>query len=199
MARKTQITKDVILEASFQMLLREGYDAINITTLAKEIGCSTQPIAWQFGSMDGLREELLQYCLTFLKDKFTIEGEDAEHILEKIAEHYVDMALDYPNLYKYIYMSERDGKMIGQVTHDLRADNYAKMVQILAQEKHITEEAAERYIINLQLYVHGIASYIVSRFSFMSKDVAMQMIHEAQEAFLAYAKKDTLYTKEEDI
>ena len=44
MARKTQISKEVILEAALKMLIRDGYSAINIKTLSKEIGCSTQPL-----------------------------------------------------------------------------------------------------------------------------------------------------------
>ncbi len=34
MARKTKISKEVILEAAFQKLIREGYASINITSLA---------------------------------------------------------------------------------------------------------------------------------------------------------------------
>ena len=44
MARKIQISREKILEAAFQLLVQEGYGAINITSLAKKIGCSTQPM-----------------------------------------------------------------------------------------------------------------------------------------------------------
>ena len=52
MARKTQISKEVILEAALKMLIRDGYSAINIKTLSKEIGCSTQPLVWHFDNME---------------------------------------------------------------------------------------------------------------------------------------------------
>lgn len=54
MARKTQISKDVILQAALKMLIRDGYSAINIKTLSKEIGCSTQPLVWHFENMEGV-------------------------------------------------------------------------------------------------------------------------------------------------
>lgn len=189
MARKTQISKEVILEAAFQMLLREGYASINITRLAKEIGCSTQPIAWHFGNMDGLRTELLEYCLAFLKDRFSVSGENVSGILEGIASRYIELSFDYPNLYKYLYMSEHDGEKMGQLAHSLRAENQDKVIHMIEQEHGITAKAAEQYLLNLQLYVHGIASFAVTKISFPSKEVVMQMIHEANEAFLQQVKK----------
>ena len=188
MARKTQISKEVILEAAFNMLLREGYATINITSLAKEIGCSTQPIAWHFGSMEGLRGELLEYCLRFLKDRFAVTSEGASGILEEIASGYVELAFDYPNLYKYLYISEQDGKKMAETAQVLRAENHEKVIAMLKAEHGISTEAAEKYMLNLQLYVHGIASYAVTKISFPSKEVIMQMIHDASEAFLKQLK-----------
>ena len=51
MARKTTIGKDVILEAALQMLIVDGYESINIRTLAEKIGCSSQPLVWHFENM----------------------------------------------------------------------------------------------------------------------------------------------------
>lgn len=189
MARKTQISREVILDAAFQMLLREGYSSINIKTLANEIGCSTQPIAWHFGNMEGLRNALLDYSLSFLKDHFSTQGEHASEILEGIATKYIELAFDYPNLYKYLYMSEHDGEKIGQIAHSLRAENQDKIIHMIEREHDISKEAAEKYLLNLQLYVHGIASFAVTKIPFPSKEVVMQMVHEVNETFLQQVKK----------
>lgn len=189
MARKTQISREVILDAAFQMLLREGYSSINIKTLANEIGCSTQPIAWHFGNMEGLRNALLDYSLSFLKDYFSTQGEHASEILEGIATKYIELAFDYPNLYKYLYMSEHDGEKMGQIAHSLRAENQDKTIHMIEREHDISKEAAEKYLMNLQLYVHGIASFAVTKIPFPSKEVVMQMVHEVNETFLQEVKK----------
>ena len=187
MARKTQISKEVILETAFQKLLREGYASINITTLAKEMGCSTQPIAWHFGNMEGLRTELLDYCVRFLGRVFC--GMKREHIaeqLEDIAAGYIELAFEYPNLYRYFYMSDVDGRKMNELTGHLRADNYEKAIGLLVQEYGCSREAALQHMIDLHMYVHGIASYVVTQRGFSSKEAVMQMIHEANEAFLRY-------------
>lgn len=189
MARKIQISKEVILDAAFKMLLRDGYTAINITRLAKEIGCSTQPIAWHFGNMEGLREELLEYSLSFLKDKFVIDGEHIAGILEGIAFRYIELAFDYPNLYKYLYMSEQDGEKMAAVERNLRAANQDRVLRMLESEHGLSADKAAKYLMNLQLYVHGIASFAVTKMMFSSKEEIMGMIHEVSEAFLKQLKE----------
>lgn len=189
MARKTQISKEVILKTAFGMLIRDGYASINITSLANEIGCSTQPIAWHFGNMDGLRAQLLDFCLDFLKDRFSVDGESVLGILDGIAFRYIELAFDYPNLYRYLYMSEQDGKKMAKIAQNLRVQNHDKVIQMLVIEHGISAEAADKYLLNLQLYVHGIASYAVTKISFTSKDVIMQMIHDVSEALLKQLKE----------
>ena len=42
--------------------MEEGYPMVNIKTIAAKVGCSTQPISWQFGNMQGMRKELYKYA-----------------------------------------------------------------------------------------------------------------------------------------
>lgn len=110
-------------------------------------------------------------------------------VVEGIALRYVELAYDFSNLYKYLYMSEQDGEKMVSTARALRAENQDKVMQMLKREHGISVEAAEKYLMNLQLYVHGIASFAVTKISFPSKEVIMQMIHDASEAFLEHVKK----------
>jgi len=189
MARKIQISREKILEAAFQLLVQEGYGVINITSLAKKIGCSTQPIAWHFGSMEGLRTELLDYCVRFLGRIFCgmKSGNIAEQ-LEDIAYGYITLAFDYPNLYRYFYMSDLDGRKMSELTKSLRAENYERALRMLQKEYDITAEIALQHMTDLQMYVHGVASCVVIQGGFSSKEEVMKMIHRVNLAFLARLK-----------
>lgn len=190
MARKTQISKEIILDAAFVMLIRDGYAAINITSLSKSIGCSTQPIAWHFGNMDTLRAELLEHCLLFLKDHFVIEEKSVADSLEEIAIRYIELALDYPNLYKYLYMSEQEGKKMLTIAEDLRALSHEKVVHMLKEEHGLEKEKAETYLLNMQFYVHGIASFAGTEILFSTKEGIIQMVRNASRAFLKDLKQE---------
>lgn len=188
MPSSPKIQKETILETALQMLIRDGYSAINIKSLAKELGCSTQPISRQFGSMEGLREELLDYCLEFLKTIFCLKDENVFDIIMGIAQGYINLAFDYPNLYKYLYMNEQDGNKMGNLTRSLRASNYDKVIEMLEQEYDISTEEANNYMHNMDFYIHGIASYTAIGFVDASKEEIMKKIYSANKAFITQVK-----------
>lgn len=184
MARKTQISREIILNTAFNMLIRDGYGAINITSLAREIGCSTQPIAWHFGNMCGLREALLRYSLEYIQNHFALNGNSTTSMLVEIQRRYINLAFDSPNLYKYLYMTEQDHDQTQELIQALRFPNYEEILCMLQQEYNVSQQAAQRYLLDLQLYVHGIASCAVANIPVSFKENVMTMIHEANNAFL---------------
>ena len=103
MARKTTISREVILEAALKMLIRDGYASVNVKTLAAEIGCSTQPIVWHFESMEGLRRALSEYAMAYAAKKAASNYENKLESFEFLGRSYVKMALREPNLFKFLY------------------------------------------------------------------------------------------------
>ena len=61
MGRKTQITREMILNAAYELLDEAGIGAVAIKLIAERLGCSTQPISWHFGSMTELKKELFYF------------------------------------------------------------------------------------------------------------------------------------------
>lgn len=188
MPSSPKIQKQKILETAFEVLIRDGYSAINIKTIANELGCSTQPISRQFGNMEEFRKSLLEYCLEYLKTIFQMNEGTVNDLIRSIAKGYVELAYNCPNLYKYLYMSDRDGEQMGEMVRSLRSPSYEQVVLRIEKEYSIANKAAEEYLQNLEFYVHGIASYIVTGFEVLSQEMIMKKIDQASEAFLEIAK-----------
>ena len=70
MPSSPKIKKEDILQAALELVSKNGYAALNIKAVAGELGCSTAPISWQFGGMDGLREELIPFAEQYVEDKY---------------------------------------------------------------------------------------------------------------------------------
>lgn len=184
MPSSPKVQKETILETALAMLLRDGYASINIKTVAKELGCSTQPISRQFGSMEGFRKELLSYCIGHMTTFFSVEGERASEIVAGIAKGYVSLAFDCPNLYKYFYMSEHEEEKFGVLAAAVRSEQYERIVVMLQKEYQMPEGYAREYINNLNFYVHGIASYAVVGYTELSKQEVMDRVQGVSEALL---------------
>ena len=186
MPSSPKIQKEVILKTAFELLLREGYTSINIKTVATELGCSTQPISRQFGSMEGFRKELLAYCIEQLKSFFSVKGPHVSDTVSGIAKGYISLAFDFPNLYKYLYMMEHEEEKMGTLLNVLRSDNYEKVVTMLEAEYGMSEKHAKEYINNLNYYVHGIASYVAVGYADVTKKECMDRVQRVSEALLKH-------------
>ena len=65
-----------MLQAALELVSINGYAALNIKAVAGELGCSIAPISWQFGGMDGLREELIPFVEQYIEDRYYSRNEN---------------------------------------------------------------------------------------------------------------------------
>ena len=54
---KQRITKEMIVDAAFEIAKTEGMEQVLIKNIAKKIGCSVQPVYTYCANMEGLRKE----------------------------------------------------------------------------------------------------------------------------------------------
>ena len=76
MPSSPKIKKEDMLQAALELVSQNGYAALNIKAVASKLGCSTAPISWQFGGMDGLREELIPFAEQYVEDKYYRRNEN---------------------------------------------------------------------------------------------------------------------------
>ena len=186
MGRKTQITKEIILETALQMLIRDGYSSITVKTLAAEIGCSTQPIVWHFENMNGFRKAFFDYCIDYAKHQFTVWNGSLDHLLTETARGYITIACNMPNLFHFVFVDNHGDCKTSDVVQKLQLDNTKKMIELLCREKGLTEPKAASFLMNYEFYIHGIASYTASGFVNYPEAEIIAMANRARDAFLAY-------------
>ena len=179
-----KIPKDTILETAFNILVRDGYGEVNIKKVANELNCSTQPISWQFGGMDNFRKALLEYCISYVNKRFNLGEGDIESVILGIADTYVSIAYDMPNLYKYLYMTNQQICRLATVVKELKNGNSKIILDLLVNRYNISVEAAKRYLLNMEFYVHGIASYVAVGYIDISKQGILEEIYSASKAFI---------------
>ena len=186
MGRKTQITKEIILETALAMLLRDGYTSITIKTLAAEIGCSTQPIVWHFENMHGFRKAFFEYCMDYAKSQFTVWNGSLDDLLTETARGYITIACNMPHLFRFVFVDNKEDCKTSDVVQKLQLDNTKKIIELLCKEKDLTEPQAASFLMNYEFYIHGIASYTASGFVNYPEEEIITMANRARDAFLAF-------------
>ena len=187
MPSSPKIPKELILEYALKMLIRDGYSALNIKALAKEIGCSTQPISWHFGNMDGFRNELTKYALEYANKKMLSTASSGLKSFSGIGMAYVSLAFDEPNLFKYLYMNGESEYQAGGFDVLVNAGENAIIVDQIADNFKLPRENVRRFFQDTMVYTHGLACFVASGIITSSKEEVIEMVNRAALTFLSKA------------
>ena len=184
MPSSPKIKKEDMLQTALELVARDGYAALNIKAVARELGCSTAPISWQFGGMDGLREELIPFAEQYVEDKYYSRNENEVATFEQRGRGTIDLALENPNLFRFLYTGERSQILsIGfrLQTNNPDTDNmYQKMAELL----EITLNQVMDFAMTMMVYTQGIGTLIASGIVKDTKENMYRMLHNTGLTYL---------------
>lgn len=162
MPRTPKIPKEQILRTALDIVVRDGGSALTIKSLAQALGCSTAPISWQFGGMEGLRRALVRAACDYCTARWPLSGRNAMETFEQTGRSLVEMALDAPNLFRFIFMGESGQRVEGGFWGILDDDGLRETRDQLAALLSLTQESAEQFLSAMILYTQGLGTLIAS-------------------------------------
>ena len=56
MPPKVKVTKEMVSDAAFDIVRSDGHENLNVRTIADRLKCSTQPVLYNYRTMDGIRD-----------------------------------------------------------------------------------------------------------------------------------------------
>ena len=189
MARRVTISADMILDSALKMLISDGYQSINIKSLAREMGCSTQPIAWHFKNMEGLRKALAVHAKEYYQKKAAACSGSAIEKFEYMGQTYISTAMHEPNLFKFLFLGECPiSKPFSPV--DIAGSAEKDMINKISALTGLSAEQTAVCIRNTVFYSHGIASMIATGVFTADEAEIMAMIKSASESFVARERNE---------
>ena len=179
MPPRTKITREMILDAAFDLARREGHGALTARRLAAALNCSTQPVLYQFESVDEIAAQTYRRADEF-HTRYLTEGlENEPEPLMALGLRYIRFAAEEKPLFRFLFQSER---FAGKALDELIADPDAQpLVAMVAASGANAEQAAGIFRL-LFIAVHGWASLLANNAMRWQEDEARAMLMELYEA-----------------
>ncbi len=149
----------MIIETAFEMVRKEGFGVLSARNIAKQIGCSTQPIYWAYKNMDELKAEICQKALQLLKNTIYEYKKTGNPFLD-LGLGYVRMAHAEPALFKAFYM---DNIMQVEMT-DIFVE-HQEVVEIMKNSEEyqkMSDKGINNFVAKAWMLAHGIASLVAT-------------------------------------
>ena len=65
---KQRITKEMVVDAAFEIARNSGMEQVMVKNIADKIGCSVQPIYSYCKNMDGLKQDVIEQVNRFIQE-----------------------------------------------------------------------------------------------------------------------------------
>lgn len=174
MPPKVRITREMIIQAGFAIVREEGADALNARTVAQRLGCSTQPVLYQFATVDDMRKAVYA-CADEFHTGYIMQGlEVSEMPMLTLGLNYIRFAAEEARLFRFLFQSSGLGS--GNVMNLMNDPALSPMLSILQQAADVTPEAARRIFRQLLLAVHGYASLLANNPMPYNENEAIQLL-----------------------
>ncbi len=169
MPPKAKITKEMIINAAYEIVREQGAEYINARSVAEKLGCSTQPVMYHFRTIEEIRLAAYKKADEYHSER--LMNIQQENPMLGIGLNYVRFAAEEKNLFRFLFQSDSFG---GQsMSEVMENENLAPITAIFAQEADLTEKQAEKVFKSLFLYVHGYASMLANN-SMIYDEAAVQ-------------------------
>lgn len=183
MPPKAKFSEREVIDKAFEIVRKEGADALTARSLAVALDSSPRPIFTVFRGM----EEVWAGVMRRAKDcynAYIAKAFEEAYPFRAVGRQYILFAVEEGNLFRLLFMKERGAvKNITAILPEID-ENYQEILASVRDEYGLNEDDARRFYRHLWTYSHGIATMTVTelcRFTGeeiarMSADVAKSLI-----------------------
>lgn len=165
MSATKKITKNMIVDAALEIFRAEGFEAVTSRRIALRLGCSTQPIYFEYKNMDELKDDIIKKVVEQLDSLFgSVAGDSNEFLYRSFGLSFLKFVQTDPFVFRQIYIV--DGK-IGRQVDDLRMP---KVLDILENKYGYKKETALAIQRMASCSLMGMAVYVSSGYKKVTED-----------------------------
>lgn len=194
MPPKIQFSKEDIILAAFRLVQREGIAAFTARNVAAELGASVKVLFRDFSALSDLKKAVITYVERFNADYTVKAMQNATNVPPYKASGlaYIRFAWEEPHLFSLLYMRDRSGESI-----DDGKENLAPYIHAIVAHSKLTEDAAYRLHLEMWIYVHGLASMIVTKYLRWDEEFIISSITDVYQGIKMRFENDPINLRKE--
>ena len=159
MPPKVKITKEMVADASFEIIRAKGHENLNARTISEYLGCSTQPVLYTFKTVDEIREAAYEIADEY-HTEFIMPKDTDENPMLALGLNYVRFGQEEKNLFRFLFQTDKfGGKDAAVIMTDPRL---SEIMKIIAAGLNADIEQAEEMFLTFFCVAHGMASLLAN-------------------------------------
>lgn len=157
---KTKITREMVIDAAFEIARTMGIENVNARTVSEKAGCSTQPVMYHFARIEELKRAVYEKADRFHSDYLMNITNSKEGTMLGIGLNYIRFAICEPNLFRFLFQS---GYVVGNSLPEMiDSEELKPLLAMMSGAMEMTFEQTKEVFVTIALFAHGYASIIAN-------------------------------------
>ena len=185
MPPKVKVTKEMVADASFEVIRSKGHENLNARTISEFLGCSTQPVLYSFKTVDEIREAAYEIADGY-HTSFIMPKETDENPMLSLGLNYVRFGQEEKNLFRFLFQTDKfGGKDVGALMSD---PGLSEILGIMSAGLEMDVEQARDVFLTFFCVAHGMASLLANNSMEYDEGQCQKMLEQVFYGMIAAQK-----------
>lgn len=187
MSAKAKVTKEMIVDAAFDIARESGADNINARTVSEKLRCSTQPVMYHFATIEELKRAVYERADRYHSEYIMNVRPSHDGVMLGIGMNYIRFAIEEPHLFRFLFQSDFfNGSTLPQL---IEAEELLPVLSAMQGSLHIGMEQTKQVFLTVFLFAHGYASIIANNALKLDDAVIASRLEQAYKGTILAAQE----------
>lgn len=191
MPPKPKITRDMVVDAAFEVARKTGAENINARTVSKKLNCSTQPVMYHFATIEALKKAAYAKSDRYYTEYLMNIEKPQKGIMLGIGLNYIRFAIEEPHLFRFLFQSGFATE--NSLPEMIDSAELKPVISAMQNAVGMSLEQTKEAFLTISMFAHGYASIIANNSLEYDEKLAAAHLEQAYRgALLAVQEKSRL-------
>ena len=155
----SRITRDMIVDAAVAIARESGFEQISAQTVARRLHCSTQPVMYNFATIDSLKRAAYAQA-DRQHTEYLMNTPSGHNPILGIGLNYIRFAVEEPHLFRFLFQSGYAKE--SNLPEMIDSEELKPILAAMQEGLGIDAEKTREVFLIVALFAHGYASIIAN-------------------------------------
>lgn len=187
MPAKIKATKEMIINAAFEIAREIGAENINARTVSERLNCSTQPVMYHFATIEELKRAVYARADLYHSEYLMNIRNQQNGAMLGIGLNYIRFAIEEPHLFRFLFQSNFfNGTTMIEL---IDAEELMPVLSTMQKALEMSMEQTKKVFLTVFLFAHGYASIIANNTLKYDEDIIKDQLEQAYRGAILVVQK----------
>ena len=187
MPPKAKITKEMIVDAAFDIARETGAENINARTVSQKLKCSTQPVMYHFATIEEMKKAAYKKADSYHSEYLMNVESSQKSVMLGIGMNYIRFAMEEPHLFRFLFQSNYfNGTTLLEM---IDAEELYPVLSAMQRSVGGNTDQVKEIFITIFLFAHGYASIIANNSLKYDEEIIRSHLERAYKGAVSAVKE----------